>query len=465
MKRNSQPGTLNDSSANCRRHRALVESGLPASETDQVAQALLPVRISFAWANRRTDGSTRAKNNSPHFCHSEQNEESLFHFVKLNRREIPRFARNDKKHYLVRGLSRPCAIAFLFLLVCADLRAAQMRTARFAPQESVRVTRELTDEIGRQVQIPQQVNRVVSLAPNVTEIIFALGDGNHLAGDTDFCDYPAEAVHKPHVGGPVNPNLEEIASLMPDLVIATKSINRRETVDALVQVGLPVYVTDEPHSVDEMIVSVEHIGSALSIEKSAAALAEGLRSRLAELDHRLARATPRRVLFVVWPHPLISVGRDTFIADALRRAGGRSIVETKAAWPHISLEEIVRLQPEVLVFASAHAGDTQHDIDALRTRPGWKDLTAIQQGHIVVVSDAINRPAPRMVDAIERLARALHPEAFSSPAPARGAGFSLWDFDLADTNPHRLKPAPLTYADSDSIASTQTLEEACACAR
>jgi hypothetical protein len=111
-------------------------------------------------------------------------------------------------------------------------------------------------------------------------------------------------------------------------------------------------------------------------------------------------------------------------------------VDTAAEWPHVSLEEIVRLQPEVLVFASAHAGDTQHDIDALRTRPGWKDLAAMQDGNIVVVSDAINRPAPRMVDAIEQLARALHPEAFAS---ASGAGFSLWNLFLGTRIPHRLK--------------------------
>jgi len=328
-----------------------------------------------------------------------------------------------------------CArIAVLFLILCAGAIAGQTSVAHTA----LPAGRELTDEVGRKVQIPQEVDRVVSLAPNLTEIVFALGDGNHLAGDTDYCDYPEEAAQKPHVGGPVNPNLEEIVSLMPDLVLATKSINRRETVNALDHIGLPVYVTD-PHSVEEMIASVEHLGSALGAEKSAAILAEDLRGRLSDLDRRLAGGAPRRVLFVVWTDPLISVGRGTFIADALRRAGGRSVVETKAEWPHVSLEEIVRLQPEVLVFASAHAGDTQRDIDALRTRPGWKNLQAMQHGNIVVVSDAINRPAPRMVDAIERLARALHPEAFTLPAaPA------------ADSNP----------AISDSM-----MEEACACAR
>ena len=320
-------------------------------------------------------------------------------------------------------------IVVLFLILCDGAFAAQTSTAHAA----LPAGRELTDEVGRRVQVPQEVNRVVSLAPNLTEIVFALGDGNHLAGDTDFCDYPAEALEKPHVGGPVNPNMEVIVSLMPDLVLAT-SMNRRETVNALAHLGLPVYYVTIPHSVEEMIASVKHLGSALGAEKSAAMLAEDLRGRLADLDRRLAGSAPRRVLFVVWTEPLISVGRDTFIADALRRAGGRSVVETKAEWPRISLEEIVRLQPEVLVFASAHAGSTQRDIDALRTRPGWRKLDAMQHGNIVVISDAINRPAPRMVDAIEHLARALHPEAFTSRA-----------VPSADSNP--------------------MIEEACACAR
>ena len=130
-------------------------------------------------------------------------------------------------------------IVALFLILCAGATAGQSSAARTA----LPAGRELTDEVGRKVQIPQQADRVVSLAPNLTEIVFALGDGNHLAGDTDYCDYPAEALQKPHVGGPVNPNLEEIVSLMPDLVLATKSINRRETVNALDHIGLPVYVT------------------------------------------------------------------------------------------------------------------------------------------------------------------------------------------------------------------------------
>jgi len=323
---------------------------------------------------------------------------------------------------------RACSwIVLVFLLSwCATVSAQD--SATLAP------SRELTDELGRRVQVPTAARRVVSLAPNLTEIVFALREGENLAGDTDFCDYPSEATRKPHVGGTVNPSLERIVSLMPDLVLATKSINRRETVNALDRAGLPVYVTDDPHSLNEMIASVERIGNALGAEGSAVTVANDLRARLAELERHLANTTPRRVLFVVWTDPLISVGRNTFIADALLRAGGRSVVDAAAEWPRIGLEEMVRLQPEFLVFASAHAGDMRRDIAALHTRPGWRDLEALRRENVVLLSDAINRPAPRMVDAVEELARALHPEAFSS------------------------RDVPQAHSGS-------AIEEACACAR
>jgi iron complex transport system substrate-binding protein len=325
-------------------------------------------------------------------------------------------------------------MALLFLLPFGTPASAQtgIAPAGFGPQDAAPIPRSFTDEAGRPVQVPAGVKRIVSLAPNLTEIVFALGQSDRLAGDTDFCDYPAEASKKPHVGGPVNPNLEQVVALKPDLVLAT-AINRRETVDALARIGVPVYATD-PHSVADMITSIEHIGKVLEAEKTATPLAAGLRERLFNLDRRISGATPRRVLFVVWTDPLITVGRDTFIADALRRAGARSVVDATAEWPRISFEEILRLQPEFLVFANAHSADAQRDIDSLRTRPGWRELDALRRGNIVVVSDAINRPAPRMVDAVEQLARAFHSESFAS----RGV---------------------------QSAASEASTEEACACIR
>src|SRR6266852_5043945 len=294
------------------------------------------------------------------------------------------------------------AVAALAFVVLSSARVpAQTRPAHF------------TDEIGRPVDVRADVRRIVSLAPNLTEIVFAMGDGDRLVGDTTFCDYPAEATQKTHVGGPINPNFEQIAALAPDLILATKAINRRETVDALARLGLPVYVTD-PHSVADMISSIEHIGGVLHAKTSAAPLAKELRARLAELDRVLAGVAPRRVFFVVWTTPLISVGRGTFIADALRRAGARSVVEASSDWPTVSLEQVLLLEPEFLVFASAHAAETRQEIEDLRAQPGWRDLDALRRGNAIVLSDAINRPAPRLVDAIAQLARALHPEVFAT---------------------------------------------------
>jgi iron complex transport system substrate-binding protein len=118
------------------------------------------------------------------------------------------------------------------------------------------------------------------------------------------------------------------------------------------------------------------------------------------------------VLFVVWQEPLISIGQNTYIADALRHGGAESVLPTKQDWPKASWEEVVHLQPEYLVFASAKPEEITATLAGLRNQPGWRDLKAIAENKIVIVSDAINMPAPRLVDAIEELAKHLHPEAF-----------------------------------------------------
>src|SRR5258708_36517671 len=137
------------------------------------------------------------------------------------------------------------------VVILLTLRTGAIAGQTSAARATLPPMRELTDEVGRKVRIPWEVDRVVSLAPNLTEIVFALGAGNRLAGDTDYCDYPPEAIQKAHVGGPVNPNMEVIVSLMPDLVLATKSINRRETVHALDHIALPIYFT-HPHSLQHI---------------------------------------------------------------------------------------------------------------------------------------------------------------------------------------------------------------------
>jgi iron complex transport system substrate-binding protein len=280
------------------------------------------------------------------------------------------------------------------------------------------------DETGRTVRIPVPVRRVVSLAPSLTESIYALGMESLLVGDTDYCDYPpaAKKIHK--VGGATNPSLEEIAALRPDVVLVTKSLNRVETVQQLERLGIAAYATD-PHTVDEIRTSVRRLAEILGNPAGGEALDKQLQHQENELLQRLQNTTPTRVLFVVWTDPLISVGKHTFIADALARAGATSVVDSSQDWPQMSLEEMVHLQPGFLVFASAHSETVSRDVDALAKRPGWDSLEAVKHRRFAVISDAINRPAPRLLTAVGDLARQLHPEAFTgqsdstkSPAPA-----------------------------------------------
>lgn len=275
----------------------------------------------------------------------------------------------------------------------------------------------VSDETGRTVHILVPVRRVVSLAPSLTESVYALGLENLLVGDTDYCDYPPAATKLHKVGGAKDPSIEEIALLKPDLVLVTKGLNRPETVQQLDRIGIPAYATD-PHSVDEIRTSVHRLAEVLGKPAAGEALDHELQQKGSVLQQRLKNVPPVRALFVVWTDPLISTGKKTFLADALARAGASSVVESSQDWPQISLEEMVRLQPDVLVFASNHSEQVSRDMDALAKRPGWELLDAVKNKRFAVVSDAINRTAPRLIEAIEDLARQLHPEAFTDKSAA-----------------------------------------------
>lgn len=288
------------------------------------------------------------------------------------------------------------------------LRAQASQPAVPAP---TRVFRDVVDEAGRPVRIPQPVQRIVSLAPSLTEMVYALGLQDRLVGDTDYCDYPPEAQKKQKVGDMLNPSMEEIVALDPDLVLATKSINRLDTVLALDALHISAYTTSA-NSIEEVLSSTGHVADALGVHDAGNALAADLRRRLDELQQRLAKVQPSRVLFVVWDEPLISIGKKTFIADALRYAGAASIVDSTQNWPQVSLEEVVRLQPDFLIFTRNHSSGGTVDVEALASRPGWRGLDAVRNHRYVTISEAVNRPAPRIISAIEELARQLHPEAF-----------------------------------------------------
>lgn len=299
------------------------------------------------------------------------------------------------------------------LFVCASQTVFAAHPAIRQAATPATSTRAITDEVGRRVTVPAEVRRVVTLAPNLTEMIYALGLEDRLAGDTNYCDTPAAAKTKPHVGETVNPNLEAIVALHPDLVLATTSINRIETVDSLTRLGIPVYTSD-PQTVWGMIDTTARIAELMGAGKQGAELASRLKQRLEELHSRLSELPTTHVLFVVWSDPLITIGQNTFIADALRWAGAESVIVSEQRWPQVSLEEVFRLQPDYIVLAGNHTETSSSDVDDLRTRPVWKELRAVKAGHIVDLGEEISRPSPNMIDAIDQLAHELHPEAFKS---------------------------------------------------
>jgi cobalamin transport system substrate-binding protein len=349
-------------------------------------------------------------------------------------------------------MHRPAALgAATLLLLTAGVRA------QASPEvPSAAAHREITDDLGRTISVPQSVQRIVSLAPSMTEIVYALGLQDRLVGDTDYCDYPPEAKQKTKVGGGLNPSLETIASLHPDLVLVTKSFNRLETVHALETLGIPSYATD-PHTVDAIISSTQHLANVLGAPEVAKTLASELERRLAEMERRVEALAPRRVLFVVWTEPLISIGKDTFISDALRHAGAVSVVDTTESWPQVNLEEVVRLQPEFLIFAESHYGAAERNLDVLAELPGWRLLEAVRRHRVAIISEAINRPAPRIVFAIEDLARQLHPEAYRE------------DLDAPKEKIEKQEPHPLAavFPDGFSLDSAHGepgVLEASACA-
>lgn len=356
---------------------------------------------------------------------------------------------------------RSAAFAALALFFCAAAPSRAQSATHSSPEPPA--LREVVDETGRTVRIPQPVRRIVSLAPSLTETIYALGLQDRLVADTDYCDYPPDAQKKTKVGGAINPSLEVIASLHADLVLVTKSFNRLETVHSLEELGISSYATD-PHTVADILSSIKTLADVLGAPATGDSVAEDMQHRLAGLQQRIGDLPPKRVLFVVWTQPLISTGQHTFIADALRHAGAVSIVDSSQDWPQVNLEEVARLQPDFLVFAEFHAGDASREVERLAALPGWKILHAIRDRRYAVISDAVNRPAPRIVSAIEDLARQLHPEAFSEkPDDAKKQGAKV------ETEKNNPPARPLAFAQSLNLAHTPhgplSVAGGCACGR
>ena len=269
---------------------------------------------------------------------------------------------------------------------------------------------DVRDMQGREVTLAGPPRRIVSLVPSVTEVIYALGGEARLVGRTDFCDYPPAARDKQSVGGMVNPSLETIVALRPDLVIVTSAGNREETFRQIIRLGIPVYQVAADR-IDEVKDVVRRLGALTGREAAVPPLLDRIDRRVATVREAVRPYRRPRVLYVLWPEPLIVPGRTSLVTELIDIAGGDSITAGDAeAYPRYSLEAAVAKSPEVIVLANHGSKGGPIALDR------WQRLTslpAIRTGRVhSVEGNLMHRYGLRMLDGLDRLARVLHPEAF-----------------------------------------------------
>jgi iron complex transport system substrate-binding protein len=299
----------------------------------------------------------------------------------------------------------PNPIRAALLLLAALLFGACSAPPPDARPEPAR--REFTDGIGRRVAVRPDPRRIVSLAPNLTEILFAFGLDDRVAGVTSYCDFPEAARAKEKIGDTLHPNLERIIAIQPDLVLISTSSQLEPLTRRLDQLSIPVFVTN-PRNLREIIASIRLLGEVTGATARAGEIAGEMERRIAGVQARVQSAPAPRVLYVLQTGPLITAGRDTFINDLIRLAGGVSISgEETADYPQFSRETAAARAPQVIVAPAIHGADLVREADLRRD---FASTPAIRDNRIVRVNpDWVDRPGPRIVEGLEQLARGLHP--------------------------------------------------------
>jgi iron complex transport system substrate-binding protein len=278
----------------------------------------------------------------------------------------------------------------------------------------------VVDQTGRTLTLPASPRRIVSLVPSVTEVLYAIGAQDALVGVTDFCDYPPEAKRKPHVGGMLSPNLETLVTLKPDLVVATRSGNTEETFDQLKRLGIPVYLVD-PITVADVLRLVSDLGELTGHREGAAVVDKEIERRIAAVRDRVGGRPLPRVLYVLWPEPLIVPGKGTLVSELIAIAGGASVTADQGqGYPRMSLEAAVGRAPEVIILArhGSRGGPA--------ARQQWERLEsmpAVKSGRLYMADgDLMHRYGPRFLVGLDSLARFIHPEAFGQPGIQKRSG-------------------------------------------
>jgi len=265
--------------------------------------------------------------------------------------------------------------------------------------------RAVTDETGRAVTVPDHPHRIICLVPSITDAVFAIGAGDDVVGVSDYVKYPVEAMKKPSVGSISNPSMETIVSLHPDLVLGMPHQNQQGVLDQLQRFGIPLFIVD-PHGIAGILHTVITLGQATGHEAQANALAVQLQRRIDGVRTRVNGLPIVNVYMPVSYDPVITIGKGSFITDIIEAAGGHSITsDINQEWPHISMEAVIARAPQALLMMR---GGTV-TIDSLKDRPGWNILPAVRTQRVYYVDKRVNFPSPVAIDALEDLAKQLHP--------------------------------------------------------
>jgi iron complex transport system substrate-binding protein len=261
------------------------------------------------------------------------------------------------------------------------------------------------DETGRSVAVPDQVHRVVSLSPSLTNTVYALGAASDLVGITDYTVYPPEAVRqKPSVGNVVNPSLERIVALHPDLVLALPDFNGAESIGGLLRLGIPVFLFSTG-DIPNIYRSIENVGRLMGRERQAAALIADLRAREAKVRAQSAGKERPSVLLVLSIDPLITAGKNAFITQMIAAAGARSVTDDiQQDWTQMNVEAILPRKPDYILLMNAGPVSLKD----MQRSAGWNSLEAVKRGRVIIVDDRIQIAAPVAFDGLEDFARQIH---------------------------------------------------------
>jgi iron complex transport system substrate-binding protein len=297
---------------------------------------------------------------------------------------------------------------------CGEMKRRQQGILTGMPFMAHVSSRAFVDDAGRRIYLAKPPARIVSLAPSITEMLFALGLDEQVVGVTEFCDYPAAAKSKTTVGYS-NPNVEALVALQPDLVLAPKDFLRPDLQTMLEQLKIPLFVL-EAHTVEDIPLQIHTLGKLFERGPAANEVTQAMRQRIADIRHKTEALPRKRVLYVLNSHPLITVGPGSFIHQMIGLAGGINIAsQASVAYPRLSMETVLKEDPEVLIFPSGDVETVPRSEQQQWRR--WDSLSAVKQHRFhEVSSNLLNRPGPRIVDGLEQLARAIHPDIFGSGA-------------------------------------------------